>query len=239
MIEISHLSVIYEKTRSNPSVIALDDLSMELETGKFNVIVGPSGCGKTTLLRAIAGLEKYKGDIIVDKIDYRNVDPSDRNIAFVYQNYNLYPHLTIFDNIAFPLKARGASKQEIIKIVDEVAEELDIKFLYTRKIKELSGGQQQRVALARAMVKRPDIYLFDEPLSNISSEFRDKERIMIKKTINKYQSTAIYVTHNIKEATALADLIFVLDNGRLVFKGTPKEVLKSDNEFVQELFKEV
>ena len=239
MIEISHLSVIYEKTRSNPSVIALDDLSMELETGKFNVIVGPSGCGKTTLLRAIAGLEKYKGDIIVDKIDYRNVDPSDRNIAFVYQNYNLYPHLTIFDNIAFPLKARGASKQEIIKIVDEVAEELDIKFLYTRKIKELSGGQQQRVALARAMVKRPDIYLFDEPLSNISSEFRDKERIMIKKTINKYQSTAIYVTHNIKEATALADLIFVLDNGKLVFKGTPKEVLKSDNEFVQELFKEV
>ena len=239
MIEISHLSVIYEKTRSNPSVIALDDLSMELETGKFNVIVGPSGCGKTTLLRAIAGLEKYKGDIIVDKINYRNVDPSDRNIAFVYQNYNLYPHLTIFDNIAFPLKARGASKQEIIKIVDEVAEELDIKFLYTRKIKELSGGQQQRVALARAMVKRPDIYLFDEPLSNISSEFRDKERIMIKKTINKYQSTAIYVTHNIKEATALADLIFVLDNGRLVFKGTPKEVLKSDNEFVQELFKEV
>lgn len=239
MIEISHLSVIYEKTRSNPSVIALDDLSMELETGKFNVIVGPSGCGKTTLLRAIAGLEKYKGDIIVDKINYQNVDPSDRNIAFVYQNYNLYPHLTIFDNIAFPLKARGASKQEIIKIVDEVAEELDIKFLYTRKIKELSGGQQQRVALARAMVKRPDIYLFDEPLSNISSEFRDKERIMIKKTINKYQSTAIYVTHNIKEATALADLLFVLDNGRLVFKGTPKEVLKSDNEFVQELFKEV
>ncbi len=238
MIEISHLSVIYEKTRSNPSVVAIDDLSLKMETGAFNVIVGPSGSGKTTLLRAIAGLEKYKGDIIVDHNDYRDIHPSDRNIAFVYQSYNLYPHFTVFDNIAFPLKARGASKQEIIKIVDEVSEELEIKHLYTRKIKELSGGQQQRVALARAMVKRPDIYLFDEPLSNISSEFRDKERIMIKKTISKYQSTAIYVTHNIKEATALADKIFVLDNGRLVFSGTPKEVLTSDEELVQELFKE-
>ena len=108
MIEISHLSVIYEKTRSNPSVIAIDDLSLKMDTGAFNVIIGPSGSGKTTLLRAIAGLEKYKGDIIIDNNNYRNIDPSDRNIAFVYQNYNLYPHLTVFDNIAFPLKARGA-----------------------------------------------------------------------------------------------------------------------------------
>ncbi|MBO6280691.1 MAG: ABC transporter ATP-binding protein [Bacilli bacterium] len=239
MIEIKHLSVIYEKTRSNPSVVAIDDLSLEMETGKFNVIVGPSGSGKSTLLRAIAGLQPYKGDIIVDKNDYRNIHPSDRNIAFVYQEYNLYPHFTIFDNIAFPLKSRGASKQEIIKIVDEVSEELDIKYLYTRKVKELSGGQLQRVALARAMVKRPDIYLFDEPLSNISSEFREKERLIIKQTISKYQSTAIYVTHNIKEATALADKIFVLDKGQLVFSGSPMEVLKSEDSFVQELFKEV
>ena len=239
MIEIKHLSVIYEKTRSNPSVVAIDDLSLEMETGKFNVIVGPSGSGKSTLLRAIAGLQPYKGDIIVDKNDYRNIHPSDRNIAFVYQEYNLYPHFTIFDNIAFPLKSRGASKQEIIKIVDEVSEELDIKYLYTRKVKELSGGQLQRVALARAMVKRPDIYLFDEPLSNISSEFREKERLIIKQTISKYQSTAIYVTHNIKEATALADKIFVIDKGQLVFSGSPMEVLKSEDSFVQELFKEV
>ncbi len=237
MIEIKNLFVKYEKTYHNPEVVAISDLSLSFEKGTFNVIVGPSGSGKTTLLRAIAGIQKHQGEILVDGANFDKIDPSDRSLAYVSQNYALYPHFTIFDNIAFPLKNRGASKKEIVEIVNEVSELLDISFLLTRKPKELSGGQQQRVALARALVKRAEIYLFDEPLSNVSIEARDNERIMIKKAVQKYQSTAIYVTHNIKEATALADKIFVINEGKLGFSGTPREALASDNPVVLELFK--
>ena len=239
MITIKNLFVKYEKTYHNPEVVAIHDLSMEMAKGSFNVIVGPSGCGKTTLLKAIAGLINYQGKILVDDIDFDKVHPSDRNLAYISQDYALYPHMKVFDNIAFPLKARGAKKKEIVQIVDEIATLLEIKFLYTRKIKELSGGQKQRVALARALVKKPDIYLFDEPLSNISEDHRVKEKKLIKECVEKYQSTAIYVTHNISEALSLADQIFVMDEGNVVCSGTPKQILESNNELVKELFKEI
>lgn len=236
MIEIKNLTVQYNKTFHSPQVTAVNGLSLIMENGTFNVIVGPSGCGKTTLLKAIAGLVDYKGDIIVDGVDYSTIHTSDKNLSFVSQNYNLYPHFTVFDNIAFPLKARGASKKEIVSLVKEVSEILDIDYLLTRKIGELSGGQQQRVALARALVKKPSLYLFDEPLSNISLEQRGMERSLIKEAVKKYQSSAIYVTHNINEATSLADKIYVMNEGKIVFTGTPKEVILSDDEFVRGLF---
>ena len=239
MITIKNLFVKYEKTYHNPEAVAIHDLSMEMAKGSFNVIVGPSGCGKTTLLKAIAGLINYQGKILVDDIDFDKVHPSDRNLAYISQDYALYPHMNVFDNIAFPLKARGAKKKEIVQIVDEIATLFEIKFLYTRKIKELSGGQKQRVALARALVKKPDIYLFDEPLSNVSEDHRVKEKKLIKECVEKYQSTAIYVTHNISEALSLADQIFVMDEGNVVCNGTPKEILESNNKLVKELFKEI
>lgn len=237
MIEIKNLKVIYEKTFHNPEVVAIKDLSVSFQMGEFNVIVGPSGSGKTTLLRAIAGLQKHDGNILVDNNDFDLIHPSDRNIAYVSQNYALYPHMTIFDNIAFPLKARGANKKEIVDIVYEISEMLDISYLLNRRPKELSGGQQQRVALARALVKKPEIYLFDEPLSNLSLEIREQEKLMIRKVVEKYHSTAIYVTHNIKEATSIADKIFVMNEGEIVFAGSPREALESDNPFVTNLFK--
>ena len=237
MIEIKNLKVIYEKTFHNPEVVAIKDLSVSFQMGEFNVIVGPSGSGKTTLLRVIAGLQKHDGNILVDNNDFDLIHPSDRNIAYVSQNYALYPHMTIFDNIAFPLKARGANKKEIVDIVYEISEMLDISYLLNRRPKELSGGQQQRVALARALVKKPEIYLFDEPLSNLSLEIREQEKLMIRKAVEKYHSTAIYVTHNIKEATSIADKIFVMNEGEIVFAGSPREALESDNPFVTNLFK--
>ena len=237
MIEIKNLQVKYDKTFHNPEVIAINNLSICLERGQFHVIIGQSGSGKTSLLRAIAGLTNHTGSIFVDGIDFDNIHPSDRNIAYVSQNYALYPHMTVFDNIAFPLKTRGASKKEIVDTVYEASKMLDIDYLLNRKPKELSGGQQQRVALARALVKKPEIYLFDEPLSNVSLEARDKERNLIREIVKKYQSTAIYATHNINEATSLADKIVVMNEGEIVFVGTPIETLKSDNPYVQELLR--
>ena len=170
MIEVKNLTVKYGATKSSPEVLALKNISLKMEHGHFNVILGVSGSGKTTLLRTIAGLMKYEGQIIVDGHDYSSIPTSDRNLAMVAQNFYLYPHLTVFDNIAFPLKVRGAPRKEIIDSVYELAELFEIKFLLNRKVKELSGGQQQRVALLRAIIKKPELYLFDEPLSNVSLE---------------------------------------------------------------------
>lgn len=236
MIEIKNLTVVYEKTYNNPQVMAIDNLSLNMETRKFNVIVGVSGSGKTTLLRTIAGLQPFKGEISVDGVNFAKLHPSDRNLAYVTQNYALYPHLTVFDNIAFPLKNKGADRKEIIEVVNEVSESLGIKFLLQRKIKELSGGQQQRVALARAIVKKPSLYLFDEPLSNVSGEYHSEEREVIRKAVAQYHSTAIYVTHNLKEATSLADYIYVMKDGKIVYKGTPDETVNSFDPAVRELF---
>ena len=235
MIKVENLTLTYPKTRREAPRTALRNINVTFEDNSFNVIVGASGSGKTSLLHSVAGLLNYEGDVYFNNRNAREIDIVDRNMALVNQSYVLYPHMTIFDNIAFPLKSKGASKKEVVDAVNEVAEILELDYLLTRKPKELSGGQQQRVALARALIKHPDIYLFDEPLSNVSEEMRDKEKEMIRKAVRKYQSMAIYITHNMREATSLADKIIVLNEGEIVFAGTPDEAIRSDNKVIKEL----
>ena len=235
-IIIKNLIVDYPGAKKkDPPTIVINGLNAIFEDGSFNVIIGKSGCGKTTLLKTIIGLLPYDGDIDVDGNDFDLYTIAERNLAYVSQDFALYPHMTIFDNIAFPLKLSGASREEIINTVNAVAEELNLTYCLTRKPRHLSGGQQQRVALARAIVKSPSIYLFDEPLSNVDQSFRSEERHYIRSTVKKYGATAIYVTHDLKEAWSIADKIFVMDDGKIVLEGTPKEILDSDHPIAIEL----
>lgn len=233
-IEINNLTVTYVN-KKREEVVALNDLNCVFDSNAINVVVGYSGCGKTTLLKCIAGLLDYDGTIIVDGVDLDTVDIAERNLSFVSQQYILYPNMTIFDNIAFPLKITGAPRSEIVERVTDIADKLELTYCLTRKPKHLSGGQQQRVALARALVKRPDICLFDEPLSNVDVQLRTKLRVLIKTAIKSLNTTAVYVTHDITEALALADKIFVLCDGKLEISGTPTEVYNSNNQIVKSL----
>jgi len=190
---------------------------------------------KSTLLKAIAGLIEYEGEIYFDSTDISNLTIKERNISFVTQNYALYPHLNIFDNIAFPLTISQAPKKEIIERVTEVAKYLGIEHCLTRKPKHLSGGQQQKVALARAMVKKPQLYLFDEPLSNFDQPKRYEARQIIKKGVKDYAATAIYVTHDFTEAMALADNIIVISDKKVEISGRPLDVYNSGNPVVEDL----
>lgn len=237
-ITIEDLKVTYKgRKKKDPEFVAIDGLNVSFKKDTFNVILGYSGCGKTTLLKTIGGLLDYDGYIFYDNIELLNIKEIDRNISFVSQNYVLYPHLTIFDNIANPLKVAGASREEIINRVNEVSNKLEIDYYLTRKPKHLSGGQQQRVALARAIVKNPRVFLFDEPLSNVDPLLRDDLRRLIKKMCTEYRSTVIYVTHDFNEAMLLADFIYVMDKGNIICQGTPLEVFNSNNEIVESLKK--
>ena len=228
-IVIKDLIVEYPGAKKKDApIMVLNKLNAVFEDNSFNVIIGKSGCGKTTLLRTIIGILPYDGDIDVDGNDFDLYTIAERNLAYVSQDFALYPHLTIFDNIAFPLKLSGASREEIISTVSKIASELDLTHCLTRKPRHLSGGQQQRVALARAMVKSPSIYLFDEPLSNVDQSSRSEERRYIRSTVKKYGATAIYVTHDLQEAWSIADKIFVMDEGRIVLEGTPQEIMHSN-----------
>lgn len=233
-ITIDNLKVVY-KNRKKESVTALDGFSTVFDADSFNVVVGYSGCGKTTLLKAIAGLVEYEGDIFFDSVELSDLTIKERNIAMVSQNYSLYPRMNIFDNIAFPLTLAGADKKEIIERVYEVSDYLGIRHCLTRKPKHLSGGQQQKVALARALVKKPQLYLFDEPLSNFDAQKRHEARMIIKRAVKDYSASAIYVTHDFKEAMALADKIIVIGDGKVVESGSPQEVFESKNEVVMSL----
>lgn len=238
LIQIKNLTYQYKRNKNNNIVTAIDDLSCEFKDKAFNVIVGPSGCGKTTLLRIIASLlEPYEGEVLTDFVNIKKFSVQERRLAFVSQQYVLYPHLTVFDNIAFPLKAIKADREEIIRRVYEVAEEMNLMDCLPRKPRYLSGGQKQRVALARAVIKNAVLYLFDEPLSNIDPQLRNEQRLFIKRTMENHSATVIYVTHDFKEAMALANYLYVMDNGKIVVSGTPLEVFESGNEVV-EAFKE-
>jgi len=232
-IKINNLKVTYKNKKEE--VVALDNLNVTFEDGKFNAIVGFSGCGKSTLLRAVAGLLEYEGEILFDGINCDTLAINERNIAFVSQKYILYPHMTVFDNIAFPLKMIKASREEIIERVYEIADKLEIKYLLSRKPRQLSGGQQQRVAIARALVRRPKICLFDEPLSNLDNTIRQEIRHLIKKVVASQDITVLYVTHDFKEAMALSDVIYVINNGKIEVSGAPREVYDLDNETVKAL----
>ena len=228
-IEIKNLTYQYKRNKNNIVVTAIDDLSCTFLDGSFNVIVGSSGCGKTTLLRIIASLlEPFEGQVLTNDVDIRDLS---------IKEYVLYPHVPVFDNIAFPLKTIKADREEIIRRVYEVAEELNLMDCLPRKPRYLSGGQRQRVALARAIVKNADLYLFDEPLSNIDPIMRNEQRIFIKKTMQNHHKTVIYVTHDFKEAMALADYLFVMDNGKIVVSGLPLDVYNSGNSVVNDFRK--
>jgi multiple sugar transport system ATP-binding protein len=197
-----------------PDVRAIDNISLDVPDKQFLVLVGPSGCGKSTTLRAIAGLEEVtKGEIYIDDKMVNDVPPKNRNIAMVFQNYALYPHMTVYKNMAFGLKLRRMPKAEIDQRVKETADILGIRHLLDRKPKALSGGERQRVAVGRAIVRKPKVFLFDEPLSNLDAKLRVQMRAELSKLHQRLQTTMIYVTHDQVEAMTMGDRIVVLKDG--------------------------
>lgn len=212
----------------------INDVSLEIKDKEFVVLVGASGCGKSTLLRMIAGLEDItSGEIYIGDRKVNDVQPKDRDIAFVFQSYALYPHMTVRENIAFGLKMRKIDKETIEKKVQEAAEILDLGPYLDRKPKQLSGGQRQRVALGRAIVRNPKVFLMDEPLSNLDAKLRVQMRSEIKKLHEKLQTTFIYVTHDQTEALTMGDRIVVLDKGVIQQVDAPEEIYENPkNTFV-------
>ena len=202
---------------------ALDDLNIAIEDKEFLVLVGPSGCGKTTALRCLAGLEEVSdGRVLIGDTVVNDVPPKDRDIAMVFQSYALYPHMTVYDNMAFGLKLRKTPKEEIKRRVEEAAEILGIEALLKRKPRELSGGQRQRVAVGRAIVREPKVFLFDEPLSNLDAKLRVQTRAQISKLHQNLQTTFIYVTHDQTEAMTMATRIAVMNKGILQQLDSPQ-----------------
>jgi multiple sugar transport system ATP-binding protein len=215
-------------------VIAVNDVSFGVENKEFVVLVGPSGCGKSTTLRLIAGLETAsEGDIFIGNRRVNNVPPKDRDIAMVFQNYALYPHMTVYENMAFGLKLKKYPKDEINSRVKEAAGILGLEELMARKPRELSGGQRQRVAVGRSIVRKPMVFLFDEPLSNLDAKLRVQMRMELHRLHIRLQSTMIYVTHDQTEAMTLGDRIVVMKDGLIMQIDTPTNVYNSPiNKFV-------
>ena len=213
---------------------SVDQLDLEIQDGEFLVLVGPSGCGKSTSLRMLAGLEEVNsGRILIGDKDVTNVAPKNRDIAMVFQNYALYPHMTVRENMGFALKIAGTPKDEINKRVDEAARILDLEPYLERKPKALSGGQRQRVAMGRAIVRKPQVFLMDEPLSNLDAKLRVQTRTQIASLQRELGVTTVYVTHDQTEALTMGDRIAVLNNGLLQQVGTPQEMYEHPaNDFV-------
>lgn len=211
-------------------VLVVNDVSIDIKDKEFLVLVGPSGCGKSTCLRMVAGLEEAsQGEIYIGDRVVNGVDPKDRDIAMVFQNYALYPHMTVFDNMAFGLKLRHFPKNEIKKRVEDAGSILGIDHLLKRKPKELSGGQRQRVALGRAIVREPQVFLMDEPLSNLDAKLRVETRANIIKLHQRIKTTVIYVTHDQVEAMTMGDRIAVLNAGIIQQLGPPQELYDHPN----------
>ncbi len=205
--------------------VGVDDQSLEIADKEFLVLLGPSGCGKTTTMRMIAGLEEpTSGEIRIGDRLVNDDLPKDRDVAMVFQNYGLYPHMTIFDNIAYPLKVRGTPKSDIAPRVEKAAAQVELTQFLDRKPKALSGGQRQRVALARAIVRTPKVFLMDEPLSNLDAKLRVTMRAELKHLSRQLQITTVYVTHDQIEAMTLADRVAVMKHGVIQQLGTPDEI---------------
>ena len=215
-------------------VHAVKDVNLHIRDKEFIVLVGPSGCGKTTTLRMLAGLEEITaGEIHIGERLVNDLPPKDRDIAMVFQNYALYPHMTVYDNMAFGLKMRKFPKAEIEKRVRDAAEILGIHELLKRKPRQLSGGQRQRVAVGRAIVRHPQVFLFDEPLSNLDAKLRVQMRVELKKLHNRLETTAVYVTHDQVEAMTLGDRVVVMKDGWIQQVGEPLELYaRPANKFV-------
>lgn len=228
-VRLKNVSKIYDG-----KVKAVNSVSIEIHNKEFVVLVGPSGCGKSTLLRMIAGLESItEGEIFIDDKLVNDVSPKDRDIAMVFQNYALYPHMTVYENMSFGLKIRKYKKEEIKKRVEHAAEILDLGELLQRKPKALSGGQRQRVAIGRAIVRKPKIFLFDEPLSNLDAKLRVQMRTEISKLHHRLEATIVYVTHDQVEAMTMGDKIVVLKDGIINQVDSPMNLYKQPaNKFV-------
>ena len=216
------------------NVTAIKGVSLDIADGEFVVLVGPSGCGKSTLLRMIAGLEKIDdGEVFIANQVVNEKEPSERDIAMVFQNYALYPHMSVYNNMAYGLKNRKVPKEKIDQLVKDAAKTLELEGLLERKPKALSGGQRQRVAMGRAIVRDPKVFLFDEPLSNLDAQLRAQMRVDIRKLQRQLRVTSIFVTHDQIEAMTVGDRLAVLNNGELEQIGTPMEVYsKPASEFV-------
>jgi len=212
-------------TKKYGHLTALEDFSLEISSGEFMVLLGPSGCGKTTVLRCIAGLTDItNGEIYIGSELVNKIPPKDRDVAMVFQNYSLYPHMNVYNNIAFPLKMRKVHKDKINESVHKIARLLNIDNLLDRKPKEISGGQMQRVALGRALVREPKIFLMDEPLSNLDAKLRTEMRVEIKKLQEKVGITTLYITHDQAEAMSMADNVGIMDSGKLLQLDSPQKV---------------
>jgi multiple sugar transport system ATP-binding protein len=210
------------------AVAAVENISFEVPDGEFWVLVGPSGCGKSTILRMVAGLDfPTAGEIYIGDQNVNDRPARDRDVAMVFQNYALYPHMTVAENLAFGLKMRHIEPAKIQQRVATVAEALELSHLLTRKPKQLSGGQQQRVALGRAIARQPQVFLLDEPLSNLDAQLRDDTRVELKRLHQQVGITTLYVTHDQTEAMTLADQIVVLSQGRIQQIGTPQQIYQA------------
>ena len=232
-VELKHIVKVYPNTEkkkhnlkvTDEGVLAVEDFNLKIKDQEFIVLVGPSGCGKSTTLRMVAGLEDItRGELYIDGKLMNDVEPKDRDIAMVFQNYALYPHMTVRQNMEFPLKLRKVPKDQIAKKVDEAAEILGIEEYLDRKPKALSGGQRQRVAIGRAIVREPKVLLMDEPLSNLDAKLRNQMRAEIIKLRQRIKTTFLYVTHDQTEAMTLGDRIVIMKDGVIQQVGTPQEV---------------
>ena len=228
-VVLEHVQKIYDD-----GFVAVEDFNLEIADKEFVVLVGPSGCGKSTTLRMVAGLEEISGGTIaIDGKVVNDTAPKDRDIAMVFQNYALYPHMSVFDNMAFGLKLRNMPKAEIIERVNEAADILGIRDMLERRPKQLSGGQRQRVAVGRAIVRKPKVFLFDEPLSNLDAKMRVQMRVEISRLHQKLGATMIYVTHDQVEAMTMGDRIVVMEKGRIQQVAGPLDLYdKPVNKFV-------
>jgi multiple sugar transport system ATP-binding protein len=226
--------VMKDLNKKYDEVHAVKDVNLHIRDKEFVVLVGPSGCGKSTTLRMVAGLEEISGgEIVIGDRVVNDLPPKDRDIAMVFQNYALYPHMTVYDNMAFGLKMRKFPKAEIEKRVQDAADILGIRELLKRKPRQLSGGQRQRVAVGRAIVRHPQVFLFDEPLSNLDAKLRVQMRVELKRLHDRLETTAIYVTHDQVEAMTLGDRVVVMKDGYIQQVGEPLELYgKPANRFV-------
>jgi multiple sugar transport system ATP-binding protein len=212
-------------TKRFGKVVAVNDFSLTVEDGEFLVLLGPSGCGKTTAMRMVAGLEEVTdGSILIDDEDVTYLPPRKRNVSMIFQNYAVWPHMTVYENIAYPLRLKKTPKEDIDRIVNEVARMVKIEVLLKRLPAQLSGGQQQRVAVARALAVEPKIFLMDEPLSNLDAKLRGSMRTELKSIHAKTGATSVFVTHDQSEAMSMADRIVVMKDGEVIQVGTPDDV---------------
>jgi len=218
-LRVKNLAKSFGKT------VVLRDISFEVSEGEFCILLGPSGCGKTTILRLIAGLEEQDhGEIFIGDKEVSNLTPGQRNVAMVFQSYALYPHMNVFENMAFPLRIQRMKRNEIDRRIKETARLLGIENLLNRKPKELSGGQRQRVAIGRALVREPRLFLFDEPLSNLDAKLRSSMRVELARLHQELKATMIYVTHDQIEAMTLGEKIILIDQGVIQQIGSPEDV---------------